>query len=211
MTHLMPSSRALHLLDVGLAIWVAAWIGLGVAIGFNVHALTHLSHTVVVDGHAVQTVGKSLAPLGGLPFVGGSLHAAAQQVQQAGASAVAGGQSSASSIRALSVLLGIAVALLPSVPVFGFYLPMRLERRRESRALRAAVGRHGSDPAFQAFLARRAVDALGYHQLRQVTDEPWVQPDGDRRALAAAELERLGIDPGALAPAGGATASARNG
>lgn len=195
MTHLMPSSRALHLLDIGLAVWVAAWIGLGVAIGINVHALTRLSHTVVADGRAVQTVGKSLAPLGSVPFVGGTLHTAAQQIQNAGAGTVAGAQSSASSIRTLSVLLGIAVALLPSIPVFGFYLPMRLERRRESRALRGALRRHGTDPAFQTFLARRAVAALGYHRLRQLTTAPWAEPNGDFQALAAAELERLGINP----------------
>lgn len=29
MTHLIPNSRVLHLLDAALAAWVAAWIGLG--------------------------------------------------------------------------------------------------------------------------------------------------------------------------------------
>lgn len=194
MTHLMPSSRMLHIVDAALAIWVAAWIGLGIAIGFEVHDLMRLSHTVVVDGRAVKTVGGTLRTLGGVPLVGHGLQHGARAVQEAGASAVRAGQSSGSAIRVLSVLLAIAVALLPSIPVFGFYLPLRLQRRRESRALREAVGRHADDPAFQSFLAARAVEAIGYHRLRQIAAEPWREHEGSSAALAAAELERLGVD-----------------
>ena len=117
----MPSSRTLHLLDAALAIWVAAWIALGVAIGVNVGHLTALSDTVAQDGRAVETVGRSLYSLGSLPLIGGEISKDAEQVRQAGASTASSGRRSASSIHALSVLLAIAVALLPSVPVFGFY------------------------------------------------------------------------------------------
>lgn len=195
MTHLMPSSRALHVVDVVLAIWVAAWIGLGIAIGIEVRDLTRLSHTVVVDGRAVQTVGRSLNSLGSIPLVGAEIVREGRSVQQAGASAVSGGHSSGSAVRTLSVLLAIAVALLPSVPVFGFYLPMRLARRREARALREALRRHAHDPAFQAFLAARALEAIGYDRLRRIAAEPWRDPANNARALAAAELNRLGVDP----------------
>lgn len=201
MTHLMASSRLLRALDAALAAWVAAWIGLGVAIGINVGDLTKLSHTVVVDGQAIETVGRSLAHLGGVPFVGGQISSTARQVTQAGASAVASGQSSASSIHALSFLLAVAVALLPSVPVLCVYLPARLERRREARALREALRSYGDNPAFHAFLARRAVGTLDYHRLREVAPLPWAElADAEYEALAAAELRRLGIDPKALRP-----------
>lgn len=199
MTHLIASSRALHLLDGALALWVAAWIGLGVAIGVNVRDLTHLSRTVVVDGQAVETVGRSLHSLGAIPFVGGQLSRESNAVIRAGASAVSGGQSSGSSIRALSVLLAIAVALLPSVPVLGFYLPARLEHGRESRALREALRIHAGDPAFQAFLGQRALATLSYHRLRRVAPLPWAQAaEGQYEDLAAAELRRLGVDPALL-------------
>jgi hypothetical protein len=92
------------------------------------------------------------------------------------------------------VLLAIAVALLPSIPVLTFYLPARLERRREASALRRALRDYGADPEFHAFLARRAVEALGYHQLRRVTLTPWTDIErGEFLALAEAELRRLGI------------------
>lgn len=137
--HLTPGARTLTLLDAALAVWVAAWIALGVAIGIEVGNLTSLSHTVVLEGQTLETVGRTLRPLGGVPFVGGEITHAAGQVQRAGASAVGSGRSSASSIGALSVLLAIAVAVLPSVPVFGFYLPWRLRRRNEARALDGAA------------------------------------------------------------------------
>jgi hypothetical protein len=98
-------------------------------------------------------------------------------------------------------LLAIAVALLPSVPVLGFYLPARLERRREAAALRGALRDHGSDSDFQAFLAMRAIEALGYHRLRQVSPAPWADMEAGRyTALAAAELCRLGLNLGQLIP-----------
>ena len=59
---------------------------------------------------------------------------------------------------------------------------------------------HGDDPAFQAFLARRAIDSLGYHRLRGLATRPWEQTlsETDCSELAAAELRRLGVDPGLL-------------
>jgi hypothetical protein len=198
-TLLMPSSRALHLLDAALAIWIAAWIALGLAIGVNVGHLTALSDTVAQDGRAVETVGRSLYSLGGLPLIGGEIAKDAEQVTQAGASTASSARRSASSIHALSVLLAIAVALLPSVPVFGFYLPARLERRREAAALRRALRDHGPDPDVEEFLARRAIETLGYHRLRRLSPAPWAEVEaGHRTALAAAELRRLGLDPGLL-------------
>jgi hypothetical protein len=199
MTLLMPSSRALHLLDAALAIWVAAWIALGVAIGVNVGHLTALSDTVAQDGRAVETVGRSLHSLGSVPLIGGEISKDAEQVRQAGASTASSGRRSASSIHALSVLLAIAVALLPSVPVFGFYLPARLERRREAAALRRALRDHRPDPDVEEFLARRAIETLGYHRLRRLSPAPWAEVEaGHRAALAAAELRRLGLDPDRL-------------
>jgi hypothetical protein len=182
-----------------LGLWVLAWIGLGVAIGVEISDLNSLSHTAIVSGQAVESVGRSLGVLGNVPLVGGTLAGVAQQVQAAGASAVHGAMSSQSSINTLSVLLALAVALLPSVPVFGFYLPVRLDLRREAAALRQAVILHGGDPAFQGFLAGRALGSLGYHRLRRVAALPWSAPTATSTLeLAQAELRRVGINPDLL-------------
>lgn len=193
----VPSTRSVHVIDVVLALWVLIWIGLGVAIGIKIGDLTGLSHTAVTSGQAVETVGRSLNVLGAVPLVGASLGTAAAQIQAAGASAISSGHSSLSSIHALSVLLAIAVALLPSIPVLGFYLPLRLDLRREAEALYNATRTHGHEAGFKAFLARRAVGSLGYHRLAGLVAEPWERDlsPADCSELAAAELLRLGIDP----------------
>lgn len=201
----VPSTRSVHAIDVVLALWVVIWIGLGVAIGIKLSNLSDLSHTAVVSGQAIESVGRSLGVLGAVPLLGSSLAGVASQVQAAGASAVASGQSSLSSIHALSVLLAIAVALLPSIPVLGFYLPLRLDLRREADALYNATLKHGHEPGFRAFLARRAIGSLGYHRLSGVVAQPWdlALSEADRSELAAAELVRLGIDPALLDGTGG--------
>jgi len=200
MARLTFGASRLGLLDGAVAVWVAVWIALGIAVGANVARLTDLSHTVTSDGVAIQTVGQSLGVLADVPLVGGRLFSrAAREVQAAGTSAVDSGRSSASAVDALSVLLAVVVALLPAVPVLGFYLPLRLARRREARAIRRTIRAHGSDPAFRAFLARRALETLGYDRLLKVTPAPWVALESaPRAALAAAELRRLGIEPGLL-------------
>jgi hypothetical protein len=183
--------------DIVLGLWVLVWIGLGVAIGIKLSDLSGLSHTAILTGHAVRALGRSFGLLGSVPLVGGSLGGVGRQIQAAGANIAGGGASSLSSIHDLSVLLAIAVALLPSVPVFGFYLPVRLDTRRESKALRQAVLSYGDDPAFRSFLARRAIDSIGYHRLRNITTLPWAHTGADAEAteLAGAELARLGIEP----------------
>lgn len=200
MARLTFGASRLGLLDAAVAAWVVVWIALGIAVGVNVARLTDLSHTVTSDGLAIQTVGQSLRVLADVPLVGGRLFArAAHEIQAAGTSAVHSGRSSASAVDALSVLLAVVVALLPAVPVLGFYLPLRLARRREARAMRRTIRVHGRDPAFRTFLARRALDTLGYDRLLTVTPVPWVGLESAPRArLAAAELRRLGIEPDLL-------------
>lgn len=85
------------------------------------------------------------------------------------------------------------------MPIFGFYVPARLERRREATALRRALHEHGPHRDVEEFLARRAIETLGYHRLRRISPAPWTEVEaGHRAALAAAELRRLGLDPDLL-------------
>src|SRR5205085_4768538 len=107
-----------------------------------------------------------------IPFAGGRIVTVAARIRAAGQSAEASGRESRHSVRELSILLGIAIGLIPSVPVLGLYAPLRIGRVREVRAVRRALAEAGDDDAFQEFLARRAAENLPYHRLREVTLNP---------------------------------------
>lgn len=189
-----PSRRTVWILDVSLALWVVAWIWLGFAIGREVSNLTTLSDTVVTAGQAVEDTGRALHALQQIPFVGDRIAAIEQQIEAAGASAVASGQQSRGSVEDLAVLLTFSIAVIPSVPVLALYLPLRISRLLDVRTIRRAARRAASDPAFEEFLARRAAENLTYHRLREITANPWRDLDEGRfGVLARAELARLGL------------------
>ena len=119
-TPLLPTGRARVALDLALAIWVAAWIYLGVAIGNQVSGLRQLSTTVTRVGVAVKTTGDTVSTLHNVPFVGGRIGNAGQQVTSAGESAIQSGRQSRNSVEQLSWMLALAIAVIPSVPVLGF-------------------------------------------------------------------------------------------
>ncbi len=193
-TPLLPTGRARLALDVLLAVWVAAWIYLGVAIGEQVSGLRQLSTTVTRVGVAVKTTGDTVSSLGSVPFVGGQIRDAGHQVSAAGESAIASGRESHQSVHRLSWMLALAIAVIPSVPVIGFYLPLRVAAVRERRTAGRMAARHWGDDEFRRILAERALVSLPYRQLRAVSPQPWRDLDAGRcDELARAELARLGL------------------
>jgi hypothetical protein len=180
-------------LNVGLAIWAACWIGLAAYTAYEVAALRTLSHTVVKAGAATESTGHALAAVGHLPLVGGRISQLAEQAIAAGASARTSGAATATTIDRLAVLLGIAIALIPTVPLLGLYLPLRLGWRRDRKAIRRAVARWDGEPGLEAFLAQRALAHLPFEELRDLGYDgaEGSPPNAD---LAAAELRRIGLD-----------------
>lgn len=188
------SARTLRRLDVLFVVWAAVWIAVAAYTAHEVQVLHDLSGTVVTTGAAVDTAGKALQGIATLPLVGGEVGTLAGQVRAAGQSAQASGAATRNSVDNLSILLGISIALIPIVPVLVLYLPLRLGWRREQQAVVEAVRRWGGDEALEEYLARRALQGLSYHELREISDDPWhALENGARRQLAEAELERLGL------------------
>lgn len=190
----LPAGRALVALDAVIALWVVAWVTLGLAIGHQVSGLRALSQTTTKVGSALRQTGATLDTLGSLPLVGRQLGQTARQIEDAGASTVASGHASRDSVHSLSWMLALAIAVIPSIPVIGFYLPVRLLAVRERRRLRAVVAAHGEDPAFRRYLAHRALLTMPYDRLVATEREPWAgYSDGAFEALADSELRRMGI------------------
>src|SRR5581483_3188320 len=127
------SPRTVHRLDALVVFWIAGWIVLAIFVGLQVMALRDLSTTIVKAGVAVRTTGNALDSLGSIPFVGGDVHRVAAQARDAGASAVASGRKTKASVLRLAILLGIAVGLVPSLPLLVVYGLLR-ERWRRAQA-----------------------------------------------------------------------------
>jgi len=181
------SARAMRLLNIGLAIWAAFWIGIAAYTAYEVASLRALSHTVVKAGAATESTGHALQLVGHLPFVGGQISQLAAQAVAAGASARASGASTAATIDHLAVLLGIAIALIPTVPLLALYVPLLIGWRRDRAAVRSAVARWDGEPELEAYLAQRALTHLPFEKLRALGYD-------STEELAAAELRRLGLD-----------------
>jgi hypothetical protein len=187
------SARAMRLLNAGLALWAAFWVGLATYTAYEVASLRTLSHTVVKAGVATESTGHALAAISHLPFVGGQLARLSAQAIAAGASARASGASTTSTIDQLAILFGIAIALIPTVPLLALYLPLLRSWRRDRAAVRNAVARWDGEPGLEEFLARRALVHMRFDELRALGYDG-TDTSVPSSALAAAELRRLGLD-----------------
>jgi hypothetical protein len=181
-------------LDAVVLLWVILWIVIGVEVGRDIHQLTDVPRTVASAGRAIGDVSGSLRRLAGLPVVGSQIEPLATRAQAQARSIRSTGRATDQSIRELSVLLGLAVAIAPTVPLLALFVPFRISQEREARAFRRAARRTSDDPVFEEFLARRAAEHLPYHRLREITPDPWRDIQrGNVRALADAELRRVGV------------------
>jgi hypothetical protein len=186
--------RLIRVLDVVAACWVVLWLVLALLVGREVRDLRDLSDTVVTAGVAVEQTGGLLRSLENVPFVGGRVGDVAAQVEAAGRSASASGRESRNSTEDLSVLLALSIALIPTLPLLGLYLPLRWTWTADSRAVRRALKRAPGDPLLAEFLARRALSNFSYDRLLSVSSQPYRDVEEGRHAeLATLELERLGI------------------
>jgi hypothetical protein len=187
------SARTMRWLNAGLATWAAFWIAIAAYTAYEVASLRALSHTVVKAGTATESTGHALTALSHLPFVGGQIGQLAGQAIAAGASARSSGVSAAATIDHLAILFGVAIALIPTVPLLALYLPLRMSWRRDRAAVRHAIARWDGEADLDAFLARRALAHLRFDELRELGYDG-TEGSTPSSALAEAELRRLGLD-----------------
>ncbi len=191
----LHSARSMLWLDAGVVVWVVVWAVLGFVVWQDITAQTSLPADLIKVGSAVRDTGEALGVVGGLPLVGGSIGSFAGRIQKLGAEVVASGEETRQSIRQVAVIAGIAVGVLPAAMALFLYLPVRLGWRRSRRSVARALAECSGDPAFEQYLARRAIGALPWHELRALSPDPWgAVAAGDCRALADAELLRLGLE-----------------
>lgn len=185
-----------RVLDGLVAAWVVLWLVLGGWFCFSTWQLADLGDTVTTSGDAIESTGRALESLDAVPVLGDEPAALGVEVSATGADVAARGQEVKGRLRQTAVLLGIAIALMPTTPIVGLYVPLRQARRREVAAVRRVLADSGADPALERYLADRALHTMpadsvrslvGGHGQEAPPSEPWV------RALADAELARLGL------------------
>jgi hypothetical protein len=188
------SARTVRWIDIGVIVWVVAWMALGLLIWHDIRAQTQLSGDVIKVGTAVNDTGQALSVVGGLPLVGGSIADFAAKIEKMGAEVAASGQDSRAGIERIAVVAGLGVGILPAAMILFLYLPVRVRWRRYVGAIAAALPGSAGDAAFEQYLARRAAEALPWDRLRAIAADPWAAiARGECRALADAELARLGL------------------
>lgn len=182
--------------DSVILFWVVLWLVVGAWTGYEIWQLTGLSASTVDAGHALATAGKALQDLRGTPIVGARTGELGSQVSATASGIIVSGHSANESIRGLSILIGLAVALGPAGPALLIHLPRRRALSREIADVDRALRTQGADQTLLAHLAYRAMSSHGLAELLKISPDPAADLAAGRYdALAAAELHRLGLRP----------------
>jgi hypothetical protein len=182
---LHPRRRLLA--DALVATWVVVWALAGYTAGRALDRVSEVTRSAEGAGVAVIHTGESIRDVD-VPVVGTVFKDAGDQVIDAGRAARAQARDSGTSVHRASILFGLAVWLVPSLPLLLTYGPARLYRGRETFALRALLRDHADDPSLDRMLATRAVAHLPYRRLRALG-----APQVADRVLADAVLAREGV------------------
>jgi hypothetical protein len=180
--------------DVGVVAWLVLWVLVARAVHGAVLVLAE-------PGQAVEDLGSSVAgsmssaaeAAGRVPVVGDELAAPLEALAGAGASVGGAGQAAQDAAGTVAGMLAAALVVLPVGWALLRWLPWRLRWARDARAAdRLAV----ADPHVLAARALATAPLPVLARLPAGTAAAW--RDGDpaaTAALAALELDRLGVSP----------------
>ncbi len=178
-----------------LAFWVVFWFAMGVATAAMIWGLSGLAQSAVQSGQALNSAGEALESLSAIPVIGEAPAAVGTQVRETASGIVTNGQQAEARLHVLAILLGVAVAVLPITPVIGFYVPVRVARRRDVQEIRAALKEGGLQEQVTDYLSQRALDNLSFAEVQRATTGTDGSPTERSYRLAMAELHRLGLRP----------------
>jgi hypothetical protein len=198
MAYAYPASadaKTIKALDMGVLAWAVVWLALAFVTAQEVRSLRQLSTTLVRSSDVLADTADVLASIEDVPVLGSRVAEVQGSVRDAAESTRESGLGTRDNIEDLALLLGVLIFLVPLLPVLFLYLPLRLSWRREVATIAAGAASSGDDPAFKDFLARRAVNNVGFERLEELGIRPWDALPAERRdELAREELARLGID-----------------
>lgn len=108
-----------------LGTWCALWLVVGAWTGYELWQLAYLGATVAESGQALDSAGSALERLGSVPVVGDATAELGAEVRANAADIVVGAAEAQESMRRLAVLLGLTIAIVPTVPVLALHAAVR--------------------------------------------------------------------------------------
>lgn len=186
------SHRLSRTIDIVLLAWLLLWCAIGYTLGRTVNELSRLSDGVIGAGEGVSDAAGALDGLADLPVIGGGIQDIAERIDAVGRGTVQKGEASKDTIFNVSLLIGLVVALGPTLPLIVIWLVIRAPLTRERRAIGRALD--ANDDGLEGYLALRAATRFPYARIAPVTTDPWGDlRSGRHAALASMELARLGL------------------
>ncbi|MBA3524766.1 MAG: hypothetical protein H0T85_09495 [Geodermatophilaceae bacterium] len=177
--------------DLALLAWCVGWILVG---GF-VHGLVG---ELAGPGRTIENAGRDFegsmrevsAAVGDVPIAGDALQAPFETARGVGDTLIRAGQQQQDTVASIAFWLALVIALLPIAWALSRWLPRRVRWSREATAAGRLVG--DTD-----LFALRALSRMSLPELARFGPNPaaaWRAGDDQViRALAAAELSRLGL------------------
>jgi len=184
--------RSIVAIDIVVVVWTVAWLVLGIAVGTFVERLGAVGEGLEDAGQAIGRAGDAVDQLADVPLLGEGFSAVAQEIHGIGRETAQNGRSVEDDVDSLALLIGAGLALGPTLPILAVWVPPRVSRERERRALRKSL--ESGDRIALAYLANRAVATRLFRELRKASDDPVADLVAGRyEALAALEMDHLAL------------------
>lgn len=184
--------RSVVAIDVLVVLWTVVWLVLGIAVGTFVDRLGSIGDGLEGTGRTIHRAGDAIDRLADVPVVGEGFASVAAEIHTIGDDTAQRGRAVEQDAERLAWLIGIGLAAGPTLPVLALWVPPRVSRERERRALRRSL--KSGDGVALAYLANRAVAGRLFRELRRASDDPVADLEAGRyEALAALELEHLAL------------------
>ena len=128
--YLLPfiSARRVRLYDWLVVGWVVCWFALAAWIGLRLWQFADVGDSVADTGRAVSDAGAVIGGFGGVPLIGQVPARVGGQLERSGRTIAAEGAAAADNARQTAILLGIVVAVAPTVPIAVGYALLRPRR-----------------------------------------------------------------------------------
>jgi hypothetical protein len=186
------SHRTSRTIDLVLLLWLLLWCLIGYTLGRTVNELSGLSDGVIRAGEGVSDAAGALEGFADVPLIGGGIGEISERIDAIGQGTVQKGEASKDAIFNVSLLIGLVIALGPTLPLIAVWLVIRAPLARERRAIGRALD--ANDAELEGYLALRAATRFPYTRIARVSNDPWGDlRSGRHAALASLELRRLGL------------------